>query len=224
MTTTLKLIEIPEDIGTFLFLDEAFDIYSKIKEAFSLDAQADVFLVNVIIRLLKQDLPLSNLPQALQAEFPNLSPESSQKLAVELLSGLFLEKPIKGFLPGVEEQIVAWGGVLPELTLDEKTEEVARKFDGKLSTDAERSRLRFLLKGFLADERTEEGLLSFLGKAERVGGLTVAPELALEIVSEAKKIMTAKQSGPSESIEVTEEVVEPESLEVVEELVESKNQ
>lgn len=218
MAFSPKILDLSEDIRNFLFSEEVFDVYSEIKESFSLAGQADVPLSEKVGQVLTGDLPLSDLPVALQKDFPNLSPESSQKLSIKLLLDLFLEKPIKGFLPGVEEQIVAWGGVLPELSLDEKTEEVAKKFDDKLAGDAERARLRFLLKGFFAEERTEDVLLSFLGKDQKLGGLTVAPELAQEIILEAKKMMDVRRVKPLEEIEISERTETPEETEASEEL------
>ncbi len=138
-------------------------------------------LLDVTDAILDEQIQVSEMPALLQEAF-GLSEENANEFAREIAEIRLL--PLEEFLPGVSEQILAWGGKVQEQGRRVEKEKItggdlARRIVNKLSlpfSDLLVKRLAFLIEQRANNQKTEESLRTFFGRPVTIGGLELQKE------------------------------------------------
>lgn len=138
-------------------------------------------LLDVTDAAIDGQISLSDIPGLLQEAFA-LSEADAKKLAIDVVKIRLL--PLGDFLPGVEEQVKAWGGVAGEMVKKVGKEEItATAFAERLAdraglefSDLLVKRLAFLLEQRVNNQKTDESLRTFFGRPLTIGGMGLTKE------------------------------------------------
>ncbi len=162
------------------------------KHAIGEDRRGELY--DVTDAVINGQLPLVELPIMVAQAF-GLDADKAQKLAVDLAGHRLL--PLEIFLPGIADQIIAWGGKVEDYPADRLTKTelsagdiVSRLVDSLLEDhgmqlpDAMKNRLSFLLQGYLSGDRDAEATKAMFMRGANIGGLELTDEVAVEVLSQ----------------------------------------
>jgi hypothetical protein len=148
--------------------------------------------------VLDDKLPMAEMP-AIIAEAFGIDEKAATEVAKDIIGERVL--PLEAFVPGVKEQIIAWGGNPEDYAAFRLHKErvTSLEWSGRLASaanigfsDVLLKRLAFLLEGRMNGQKSAEALRTFFGRALTIGGLGLVKEqndaLIKEIEGEAPYI------------------------------------
>lgn len=169
-------------VSAFLLDPGVYDILDEIARIHGLPVERSEEFLDLTEAIMDEAMPVSHMP-ALLAEAFGISEEAAQKVAADVAGQRLL--PFEVFLPGLKEQIIAWGGKVEKYPTLRIAKSQAMKL-GELKsvansvgvdfTDVLLKRLSFLLQQYAKKEKTEESLKTFFARPSNIGGLGLNEE------------------------------------------------
>ncbi len=170
--------------------------------------------------VLDEKLPMTEVPGIIAEAF-GVDVKTAEAIAADIFGERIL--PLEAFVPGVREQIVAWGGK-PEdyaefrigkekVTAFLWSKRLAEKANIGFS-DVLLKRLAFLLEGRMNGQKNAESLKTFFGRSLTIGGLGLSKEqndaLLAAIEGEAPyvELVSEEDAKAVEGVKEVEEVIE----------------
>ena len=215
-------------VSQFLTNGESMEKLETMQEKYKLPVdRADEYLM-LCRAVLDGDIQLDHMPEMIAEAF-GVDEEMAKKIAMDVVAIRLL--PLEGYWPGVEAQIVKWGGKVSDYSAFRVGKEkiTADRFAGNLTENLELTlspvhikRLGFLVKSYFAGEKTRDATMTFFARPVNIGGLGLALEQAkglMESIDESKEMVELVDDERDETFrEESEEPVEP-----VNEVTESDN-
>lgn len=183
-----ELIKIPP-VQAFLMDGSVMTVFETILEKFALPKERAVELLDLTDAVLDETLELDALPAMLVQAF-GIEEERAKRFAADIAGFRLL--PLEEYVPGVAVQITAWGGDLAKYPKSKvgkmkmNAETFATQLDEKLSLNFSEvliKRCAFLLGAYWTGEKTKESTLTFFSRAQSIGGLGLAPEIAQNLLA-----------------------------------------
>ena len=183
------LIKIPP-VQAFLMDGSVMTVFETILEKFALPTERAVELLDLTDAVLDETLTIDQFP-AILAEAFGVEIERAQRISSDVVGFRLL--PLEEYVPGVEEQIVAWGGNLEKYPKSKvgkmkmNAETFASQLDEKLELNFSEvliKRCAYLLYTYWTGEKTKESTLTFFSRAQTIGGLGLAPDIAQRLLVE----------------------------------------
>ncbi len=197
------LIKIPP-VQAFLMDGSVMTVFETILEKFALPKERAVELLDLTDAVLDGGLTVDAFPEILAEAF-GVEIERAQKISADVCGFRLL--PLEQYVPGVAEQIVAWGGDLQKYPKSKvgkmkmNAETFASQLDEKLDLNFSEvllKRCAFLLYGYWNGEKTKESTLTFFSRAQTIGGLGLKPDAAqklLEAIDESRPLIDVMDGG-----------------------------
>jgi hypothetical protein len=219
-----QLLSIPS-VRNFLFDGKVMAEYRAVAEKHHLPKERAKEFLDLCNAILDEKLPLAEVPTIISQAF-GVSEDEAKKISADIVGFRIL--PVSDFVPGVPEQITAWGGELKDYQAEKVGKEKitglawAERLNLEIAlgfSDVLVKRLALLLEGRVKGEKTAEAFKTFLGRPLSIGGLALPKEKLdalvveveretpyTEIVSEAEY---QKMTEEVKKIEEPDEAAEP---------------
>jgi hypothetical protein len=169
-------------VSDFLLDQSVYATLERIAKTHGLPTERSEEFLDITEAVLDQKLPLEEVPPLISEAF-GIDIEAAKKVASDVFGERVL--PLEIFVPGIAEQIVAWGGKIenyPKLRVS-KEKITALSWAMRLSekagitfSDVLLKRLAFLLEGRMNGSKNSEALRTFFGRALTIGGLGLQKE------------------------------------------------
>lgn len=181
------LIKIPP-VQAFLMDGSVMSVFENILQKFALPIDRAEELLDLTDAVLDETLTVDQFP-AILAEAFGIDIERAQRVSSDVVGFRLL--PLEEYVPGVAEQIVAWGGDLNKYPKSKvgkmkmNAETFASQLDEKLNLNFSEvliKRCAYLLYTYWTGEKTKESTLTFFSRAQTIGGLGLAPDVAQELL------------------------------------------
>ncbi len=176
-----KLLNI-SSTRAFLQDGQIYDVLDELVQKYQLPEDRTNEFLDLADAILDDQLPLADMPTMIAEAFA-IDEEKAKQIAADVAGYRLL--PLEKYLPGVEKQIVAWGGdvkAYPALRVEKEritsekfAERIAQKANVQFS-DVLIKRLAFLLEQRLAGQKTDDSLRTFFGRSLNIGGLGLSKE------------------------------------------------
>ncbi len=221
-----KLLQISA-VRDFLFDGKVMGEFREVAIKHNLPPERANEFLDLCNAVIDGGLPMADIP-SIVAEAFGVDEANAKNISADLLGYRLL--PLEAYIPGVKDQIIAWGGK-PEDYSDSKISKekvTGTEWATRLTTKAQIAfsdvllkRLAFLLEGRVKGEKDTEALRAFFGRSLNIGGLglvkiqvdtllaAIEEEVNfVEIISEEemKKIEAEKNKVVEEPVEEAEEV------------------
>ncbi len=183
------LVKIPP-VQAFLMDSSVMTVFETILEKFALPKDRAEELLDLTDAVLDEKLTLDQFPTILAEAF-GVEIERAQRISSDVVGFRLL--PLEEYVPGVAEQIVAWGGNLEKYPKSKvgkmrmNAETFASQLDERLELNFSEvliKRCAYLLYTYWTGEKTKESTLTFFSRAQTIGGLGLAPEVAQRLLIE----------------------------------------
>ncbi len=181
------LIKIPP-VQAFLMDGSVMTVFETILEKFALPAERAVELLDLTDAVLDGTLTIDQFPTILAEAF-GVEIERAQRISSDVVGFRLL--PLEEYVPGVAEQIVAWGGNLEKYPKSKvgkmkmNAETFASQLDERLELNFSEvliKRCAYLLYTYWTGEKTKESTLTFFSRSQTIGGLGLTPDLAQRLL------------------------------------------
>jgi len=196
--------------------------FRDIQKKFGLAEDRAIEYATLVFAVLSGDIKCEHMPEMIAEAF-GVEAVKAQQIAVEVVGYGLL--PLEHYLPGISEQIVAWGGKIEDYPAERVGKEkiTADRFAGNLTENLELTlspvhikRLGFLTKSYFAGEKTRDATLTFFARPVNIGGLGLPLEEAknlMENIDESKEMIELVDDVKDETFqEESEEAVELSSI------------
>ncbi|MEK9156983.1 MAG: hypothetical protein AAB448_02525, partial [Patescibacteria group bacterium] len=176
-----NLLKIPQ-VKRFLQDGDAYADLEAVMEKYDLPRDRLSELLDVTDAVLDKQLEIKEIPSLIEEAF-GMTKEQSVEVAANVVGVRLL--PLRIFVPGVQEQLVAWGFDPATFSQKEIGKEsiTADQFAQRLANNVNLSfsellmkRLAFLLEQRVTEQRTDESLRTFFGRPLTIGGMGLAKE------------------------------------------------
>ena len=171
------------------FLDPAvYDVLDNIAQAHGLPVERSEEFLDITEAVIDGNLTLDQIPHLLTEAFA-LPEERANAVAADIVGQRLL--PFTAYLPGMEDQIRAWGGSVekyPTLRIQKSSRDVELAIWTQLQTlkislsDVVFKRMLFLLRQFAEGQKTQEALQTFFTRSLNIGGLGLSEEQATAVL------------------------------------------
>lgn len=181
------LVKIPP-VQAFLMDSSVMTVFETILEKFALPKDRAEELLDLTDAVLDEKLTLDQFPEILAEAF-GVEIERAQRISSDVVGFRLL--PLEEYVPGVAEQIVQWGGNLEKYPKSKvgkmkmNAETFASQLDEKLDLNFSEvliKRCAYLLYTYWTGEKTKESTLTFFSRAQTIGGLGLAPDVAQRLL------------------------------------------
>ncbi len=208
LTTLLKI----PGVKRFLQDGDAYADLEAVMEKYDLPRDRLSEFLDATDAVLDGLLKIEEIPSLIEEAF-GVTKERSIQVAGDIVSTRLL--PLRLFIPGVHEQLIAWGINPAEFSQKEIGKEsiTADQFAQRLANELNLSfsemlmkRLAFLLEQRVNEQKTDESLRTFFGRPLTIGGMGLAKEqidalmtavseavVGVRIISEEERIETEKK-------------------------------
>lgn len=202
------LIKIPP-VQAFLADGSVMTVFEAILEKFALPKDRAIELLDLTDAVLDGTLTVDQFPTILAEAFGVELPRA-QKVACDVVGFRLL--PLEEYVPGVAEQITAWGGDLSKYPKSKvgkmkmSAETFATQLDEKLDLNFSEvliKRCAFLLYAYWNKEKTKESTLTFFSRGQTIGGLGLSPELAQKLlvaIDESRDTIDVMSGGDQQGV------------------------
>lgn len=183
----VDLVKIPP-VQAFLMDGSVMTVFETILEKFGLPKERAVELLDLTDAVLDETLTIDQFPTILAEAF-GVEIERAQRISSDVVGFRLL--PLDEYVPGVAEQIVAWGGDLNKYPKSKvgkmkmNAETFASQLDEKLELNFSEvliKRCAYLLYTYWTGEKTKESTLTFFSRSQTIGGLGLTPEIAQNLL------------------------------------------
>jgi hypothetical protein len=166
-----------QQVSDFLLDPGVYDILDKIAAAHGLPVERSEEFLDLTEAILDEQIHYTQMPQILAQAF-GVEQAVSEKIAADIAGYRLL--PFEHYLPGLQAQIVSWGGEIaqyPKLRIEQEkisALQLAERLLVRLVLDLPeplKKRIAFLLEEFMKGKLDEAGLRVFLSRSQKVGGL-----------------------------------------------------
>lgn len=197
------LILIPT-VQAFLMDGAVMTVFEAILEKFALPKERAIELLDLTDAVLDETLAMSDIPALLQTAF-GIEETRAIRMACDVVGFRLL--PLEEYVPGVSQQITAWGGDCKKYPksrvgkLVMTPDSFAAKLDEKMGLNFSEvlvKRCGFLLHSYWKGEKTKESTLTFFSRPSSIGGLGLAPEVAqnlLALIDDEREMVELVESG-----------------------------
>jgi hypothetical protein len=213
----VDLVNKPQ-VTQFLLDPGVYDILDGIATTHGLPVERSEEFLDLTEAVLDEQVHYTQMPDVLAQAF-GIERAQAEKVAADLAGQRLL--PFEYYLPGIQNQIVAWGGKVsdyPDLRIEREqlsALEWAKRLTGRGAaelSDVLLKRAAFLLEEFLNGKIDEAGLRSFLGRSAKVGGLGLAAEQTDKLMAAVTKERLSIQLIDPDAMAAPVKSIEPVTL------------
>ena len=185
-------------VSQFLMGGTSIPQLETMQEKYKLPVNRAAEYLTLCRAVLDGEIELEHMPEMIAEAF-GVEGEMAQKIACDVAGIRLL--PLENYFPGVEAQIVKWGGKVSDYPAFRVGKEkiTADRFAGNLTENLELTlspvhikRLGFLVKSYFSGEKTRDATMTFFARPVNIGGLGLALEEAkslMENIDESKEMV-----------------------------------
>ncbi len=206
-------------VSQFLMGGTSIPQLETMQEKYKLPVNRAAEYLTLCRAVLDGEIELEHMPEMIAEAF-GVEGEMAQKIACDVAGIRLL--PLENYFPGVEAQIVKWGGKVSDYPAFRVGKEkiTADRFAGNLTENLELTlspvhikRLGFLVKSYFSGEKTRDATMTFFARPVNIGGLGLALEEAkslMENIDESKEMVELVDDERDETFQ--DEAVELSSI------------